>query len=194
MSDPSLKKYKEDLDVIVGQIEKISQITNSILKHSRKLPREFIEVDIASVIDESLKILLPLFKKNNIELEKKYSKSNLKVYGNTQQLEQVMLNLINNGIDALGSNGRITISLHESEEGEVIVKIRDNGCGIDTSKLDSIFTPFYTTKPPDKGTGLGLYIVKNICKNHNAEISVESSEGKGTEFRLIFPNRGESHA
>ena len=96
------------------------------------------------------------------------------------------MNLINNAIDAMDKNGNLEISVKSLNDAEIELSIKDNGEGIDAGTIDKIFSPFYTTKAGDKGTGLGLYIVKNICKNHNAEIECKSKVNVGTTFLITF--------
>ena len=95
-------------------------------------------------------------------------------------------NILNNAIDAIGENGNITISLKPYEENHYLLEIHNDGPGMDEHTKKQIFSPFFTTKSADKGTGLGLYIVKNICQNHDAEISCESEMNSGTTFSIKF--------
>ena len=108
------------------------------------------------------------------------------ILGDEAQLEQVFLNLLNNGLDALPRGGKITI-LTEQSEGVVRVLLCDNGEGIPASSLSQIFRPFFTTKEVGRGTGLGLTIVKEILSVHGASIVAESEVGQGSSFRLEFP-------
>jgi PAS domain S-box-containing protein len=107
-----------------------------------------------------------------------------------EQIKQVISNLFDNSIDAIGAKksmggrGRIELSAQASN-GDLHIMWRDNGCGISPARLPLLFTPFTTTKAT--GTGLGLFIVKNIIENHGGNISVESEEGKGTSFKIVLP-------
>ena len=184
--DRPLKKYHDDLQVIINQINKISRITGNILKYSKKLPRQFHTINLQQVVDESLTVLEPRLQKKNIQIIKKFNTSNCLVSGDAQQLEQVLTNLVNNAIDAMPKGGTISIQIDRDNQQNLDLKITDTGTGIARDSLEQIFTPFYTTKPPDKGTGLGLYIVKNICKNHSAEITCSSQPGLGTTFTITF--------
>lgn len=107
------------------------------------------------------------------------------IFGDESEIEQVILNLFVNAADALKENGEIKISFDIIDE-NVVLKIQDNGIGISEENLDKIFSPFYTNKENDKGTGLGLYIVQNICKNHNADIQCSSKINFGTTFKITF--------
>ncbi len=185
-----LEKYRADINVILQQTQRIAKITNHILKYSKKLPRDFSNIDILMVIDESLNILEPRIEKRGITLKKTYLGGNQSgkaiIYGDAQQIEQVFTNLINNAIDALEGGGILEIRVACIEEHKIQVLIMDDGNGMDEVASEQAFLPFFTTKSANKGTGLGLYIVKNIIKNHNANILCNSTLGKGTTFTLLF--------
>jgi two-component system NtrC family sensor kinase len=105
-------------------------------------------------------------------------------------LQQVFLNIINNGIDAIGKDGEITISTKtNSRQSDIIVEITDNGPGIPKDVLQKIFDPFFTTKEVGKGTGLGLSISYSIMEKLGGRIMVASEEGRGTTFTIYLPVR-----
>lgn len=185
-NNPNLKKYEEDFDVLLDQTVKVSKITSNILKHSKKTEKEFSEINLKKIIEESLQIFDPILKKKNINLIKEFKTDEALILGDSYHLDQVLTNLINNAVDSLGEKGELKITLEKNDEDKIIIKVSDNGEGIDAKHLSQIFSPFFTTKEKDKGTGLGLYIVKNICKNHNADIKCESQKGKGTSFIITF--------
>lgn len=186
MNNDNLKKYEEDFDVLLDQSMKVSKITGNILKHSKKTEKEFAEINAKKIIDESLLIFDPIVKKKSIKLIKEYRTEDAIIFGDAYQLDQVLTNLLNNSIDSLKEEGELKIILDKNSEGKIQIIVSDNGEGIDPKNIDQIFSPFFTTKQADKGTGLGLYIVKNICKNHNAEIKCKSEKGKGTNFIITF--------
>ena len=187
-----LKKYREDLEVIANQISKVSGITGNILKYSKKLPKKFNRIDLVTLINDSLHILGPRLAKRNISVKKDFAKIDTHIVGDAQQLEQTIINLINNSVDAIIDTGVITISLAMSGNDQLQLRITDTGTGIDHEAMTQIFSPFFTTKAADKGTGLGLYIVKNICNNHHAQISCESTYDQGTTFTITFNEKGHS--
>ena len=182
------QNYTEDIDVILEQTEKISKITGNILKYGRKFPREFRPFDLVQCVENSLSILGSRLKKKEIKLTKKIDRTICNVVGDPQQIEQVLINLINNAVDAIPTVGELTVEIGKNEANEYQLSIGDTGDGIDERSIKHIFSPFYTTKSPEKGTGLGLYIVRNICKNHGADISCQSTIGKGTTFTITFHN------
>jgi two-component system NtrC family sensor kinase len=111
------------------------------------------------------------------------------------QVKQMFVNLVQNGIDAIARSGEVHISAHVSSKGDdVEIRIKDTGCGIPKENLSRLFTPFFTTKELGKGTGLGLAIAYGVVKMHSGDISVESEVGKGTTFCIILPIGGEGKA
>lgn len=183
--DDNLKQYEEDLNVISDQIDRVSAITSNILRYSKKFSKDFQKIDLKTVINESLAVLDPRIRKKKVAINKTLPDSEMLINGDQLQLEQVIINLVNNAVDAIDEVGNIDIQL-ENKNGKAILTISDNGKGIDKDFLDQIYSPFFTTKEKDKGTGLGLYIVNNILKNHNAEISCISKINEGTKFIISF--------
>lgn len=176
----------EDLNVVNDQIEKISKITGNILKHSKKLSQSFSEIDLVKLVENSCYMVEPLIKKRKVKLIKEIKLSSAQINGDPNQIEQMILNLVSNALDALPNGGELKIILQLAEENKIQLLAKDNGIGIDADSLEKIFSPFYTNKEADKGTGLGLYIVQNICKNHNAEVKCESKLNEGTTFIITF--------
>ena len=191
----TLSRYIDDLDAILSQIKKVSKITNSILRYSKKLPRHFKQVNLLEIIDDSLRIMEPRLNKKRIKLKKEYqcldNCKNAIIFGDADQIDQMLTNLINNAIDAMDSDGILIVRVECMADHIIKLQVIDNGRGMDEDTKSNIFSPFFTTKGYKKGTGLGLYVVKNICNNHNAEISCTSTPEKGTTFTVIF-NKGEN--
>ncbi|MCD6388145.1 MAG: HAMP domain-containing histidine kinase, partial [Desulfobulbaceae bacterium] len=105
------------------------------------------------------------------------------------KLEEVFLNILVNAMDATPKHGVIEISTH-FEEGQVIARISDSGCGIATETLNQVMDPFFTTKEIGQGTGLGLSICYGIMDLHGGHIELESNTGQGTTVTLTFPLKG----
>ena len=108
------------------------------------------------------------------------------------QLQQVLLNLLNNAIDAITERhgcegGELSIQAGPDTNGRVKISVRDNGAGISPENLKKIFSPFFTTKPPGKGTGLGLYVCYGIIEGMGGAMEVESQRGVGTTFVVSLP-------
>jgi len=185
-NDTSLDKFNEELSVIIDQVYKISKTTGYILKNAKRVSSKFSYFSLSKILDSTIGNIDPLFKMKNVSIERNYSGKDLVIHGNVEQIEQVIMNLSNNALDAMEEGGILTISVGENQLGEIELSISDNGKGIPPENIDRIFSPFFTTKIGEKGTGLGLYIVNNICKNHNAELKCNSQVGEGTEFIITF--------
>ena len=181
-----LKPYNEDLEVILSQASKISKITGNILKYGKKRSKDFQRINLIQVIQETINILEPRFQKKGIMVNLDLQCHKCNIFGDSSQCEQVVTNLLNNAVDAIGQNGNINITLKPDGKEHCLLQIHDDGPGMDEHTKRQIFSPFFTTKTADKGTGLGLYIVKNICHNHDAEISCESEINSGTTFSIQF--------
>ena len=176
-----------DLDMIIQQTEKIADTTRSILHYSRKLPHSFSPTNLNEVIRHSVKILEPRIKKSKIDVKLNIPEKSAIIWGNSNQLEQVFCNLINNSLDFVKpGEGKITITIEEILLKDQIKSYhlihQDNGPGIPPEFRDKVFSPFFTTKDSDRGTGLGLFIVKNIISNHKGSISLEPQNSSGARF------------
>ena len=185
-TNKNIGNYKDDLNSILHQTELVSKITRNILKHSKKPTKILQKINLCEAIDNCIEILVPVIKKKNVQIIKDFKDDNVIIKFDQLDIEQAVMNLINNALDSMDENGQITISIFKSDDNCPMLKIKDNGSGIEENILDQVFLPFFTTKDPEKGTGLGLYIVKNICDNHSTDIKCESKPGEGTEFTLTF--------
>jgi len=169
-------------------VEKIQKIVDDMLHFARPKAAHFQEEDINEVIGKSLAILQAKMKKGNIALVFEKGKNLPPLRIDLHQIQQVLINLMLNAIQAMEKGGTLTLrAFRETDEG-VGVEIRDTGIGIPAANLKKIFDPFFTTK--SEGTGLGLSITMKILDNHRASLDVESEEGKGSVFTLHFPGEG----
>jgi signal transduction histidine kinase/FixJ family two-component response regulator len=184
---------REDLRRIVEQADRMDKIIKNIHFFARKSEFKMEEIDINQPIEDSLMFLTEQLRVHNIRLNKLLALDLPKIKGDTNQLQQVFLNLITNARDAIDSlknpnGGEITVRTSLSEDKKNIeIIFQDAGCGIPKENLESIFNPFFTTKSPEGGIGLGLSIVYRIIENHKGRIEVESEMGKGTIFKIILP-------
>ncbi|MDH3268758.1 MAG: ATP-binding protein [Ignavibacteria bacterium] len=183
---PKLEPYSEDLKTILDQTNKISTITKNLLRHSKQSQSNRRKIDIKGTISRSIIILQPLLKKRNIKCSFNSEVKNSTVIADDLQIEQIMTNLILNAADAISNDGTIEVELKSANDSILTVSIEDNGSGIEPENIDKIFSPFYTSKLHGEGTGLGLYIVQNICKSHGIGINCRSKVGSGTTFNLDF--------
>lgn len=179
-----------ELDAVIRQIELIGKVTKNIMYYARRLPGGFSKIDLNKAVRNSINILEPKIKKLQVKVHLDFPDSSSFVWGNSVQLEQVFCNLLNNSLDVLEKeNGWIKIKVSEiitikDKFSRFQITYQDNGPGIQDFIKDQIFLPFFTTKPQDQGTGLGLFIAKNIIKDHGGNIKLEKSPEHGVCFTI----------
>ncbi len=195
-TDPQFgKKLEEDnlrrrLETIQKSAFRCRDITRKLLRFVRKTDFNLQEHDVHDIIDGVIDDLLgPEIKVSNLELRRVYDRSLQNILTDVNQLQQVILNIVNNASDAIGNdNGEINITTN-SRGSNIVVSIRDTGCGMTPDQLEKVFLPFFTTKEVGKGTGLGLSVSYGIVRGLGGEIEVESAKDHGTTFRLVLPPR-----
>lgn len=176
------------LQKVRHQAERATNIVNNLLNFSRTgNATEFSDLDISRVLDDTLQLLEPQLRGNQIRIVRDYDPDAPLVFGNAGKLQQVFTNLLLNARDAIPAGGSIEISTIPSEDHSLIVEISDTGMGIAPENVAKIYDPFYTTKGVGRGTGLGLAVSYGIVQEHSGHIGVESSPGRGTTFRITLP-------
>ena len=193
MDAPAGSVINKDLKKIVEQADRMDAIIKNIRFFARKSEFKMEELDINKPIEDSLMLLNEQLKVHNIRFRKDLDKDLPRIKGDSNQLQQVFLNLITNARDAIDirndpSGGELIIKTALSEDKKSIeIFFEDSGCGIPGEDMENIFNPFFTTKSPDGGIGLGLSIVYRIIENHKGRIEAESKLGKGTVFKIALP-------
>jgi two-component system NtrC family sensor kinase len=180
----------EDLNVIIDQAERCSRIVKGLLGFSRRTASEKAEINVNTLIENSLSMVKNQAKFHNIIFDVALDKTIPEVKVDPSQIQQVFLNLLLNASDAMEEKGRITIAsrLVETDNGKFIeLEFTDTGPGIPEEIMGRIFEPFFTTKPTGKGTGLGLSVSYGIIKKHGGQIFVKSEYGKGASFFIHLP-------
>ncbi|HDH50585.1 MAG TPA: response regulator [Nitrospirae bacterium] len=184
---------RDDLNKIVEQADRMDRIIRHVRFFARKSDFHLREMDMNGPVNDALMLLSEQLKVHNIRVKKSLSGDLPGVLGDPNQLEQVFLNLITNARDAIDilqrpEGGEIKIKSGTSGDRKHIeLTFEDTGCGISEKALEHIFNPFFTTKSPDGGMGLGLSIVYRIIENHKGRIEVKSRTGRGTMFRIFLP-------
>ncbi|WP_404363054.1 ATP-binding protein [Corallococcus coralloides] len=184
----------EFLDVIVEEVNRLNGVVTAFLDYSRPLKQNFGPTDLNEVVTRTMRLIqndMPPTAELAVELDLRLPRAE----GDAEQLKQVLINLVQNAVQALGPQpGRITVRTEKPERfGDirsagaefVEVRVSDTGPGIPADQQPHIFVPFFTTK--QKGTGLGLAICQRIVKNHGGSISVQSKVGEGTAFIIRLP-------
>ncbi|MDX9825312.1 MAG: GNAT family N-acetyltransferase [Sphaerochaeta sp.] len=177
--------HHEYVQDILTYSKTASDVIKELSIYSRKEEvKQTQQVEIVRVLEFSLRLALRGVDSQNIRVERNYH-ALPSIEANEGKLQQLFLNLIVNAIQAMNGNGKLTLSCVE-KDGFVQVKVGDTGCGIPEKHMSQIFTPFFTTKAPGSGTGLGLSNCYNIVEKMGGRIRVKSEENVGSEFTIIF--------
>lgn len=183
--EASDEKALSKLNIIAGEVARLEKLLSELrdLYSPRTLDRE--EMDINELIHDIYQLVREECRKKNIRLEVSTDAAKVFVNGDRAKLEQVLLNLTKNAIEAVGDEGRVTVSSSVNDT-IVEVSISDSGCGISEKNQEKVFSPFFTTKK--QGTGLGLSVSKSILESHpGCSLGFESEQGKGTTFTVKMP-------
>ncbi len=192
---PMPAEVRSDLLAVRVQAERILRVTRSILTFSRGTVSTLKAVDINCVVRSCVAIAGERVSALSVRLERIIAPSLPPVMGDRDRLETVILNLINNGIDAvspLGAGGIVSVQTRPTQmDGRpgVQITVSDNGPGIPNEIIDRVFDPFFSTKPPGQGTGLGLFLTYGIVSDHRGKIEV-MSRGAGALFSVLLPAVG----
>ncbi|HHT9110423.1 MAG TPA: sensor histidine kinase, partial [Candidatus Brocadiaceae bacterium] len=182
------EKLLGQIKTISDQIVKCQKTIRNLLDFSRKSDCERKLCDIHYLIRNTLSLVEHRIKIHKINLQETFDDRIPPVLVDGNQIQQVILNLVNNAVDALPQGGNISIETRMNpESGALEIIFEDNGIGISDEDKKHIFTPFFTTKEPGKGTGLGLSICNNIISAHKGKIAMESRLGNGTRFIISLP-------
>ena len=186
-SDDNLEEITRAVGQIRTQGDRCKEITYKLLSFARKTDPTIREVELNEVVDEVIGLTSQKTRYANVRIETELSSDLPTINASPSELQQVLLNLVNNAIDAIERpGGTVTVATRTDNDG-VILEVRDTGKGIPEANLGRIFDPFFTTKPVGKGTGLGLPICYGIVEKMGGRISVESEIEKGTNFTVFIP-------
>jgi two-component system NtrC family sensor kinase len=181
---------KADFDLaltkIKNGIERARRITHQLLGFVRKTDSHFSEIDLTDLIHEAIELVKMEAGDRHIELISGSDEDRVTIFSDPYQLRQVLINLLTNAIQATSEAGEIKIHLVNAAD-NVSFSIVDNGRGVPKENMDKIFEPFFSTKAPGQGTGLGLFVTRGILGKLEGRIELESRLGHGAEFRVILP-------
>ena len=171
---------------ILNQADRAREVVQHLLAFSRSRQTSIADiVDMAALIRQTLVFLKNQIRIGQVTVHTKLPEEPLRVNGNANQLQQVLVNIILNAVQAMGPGGLLTVELDTVAGGMAQIRINDSGPGIPEEVKTHIFDPFFTTK--NEGTGLGLSVSNSIIQDHGGQISVESSQGQGTTFYITLP-------
>ncbi|CCO24121.1 c-type heme family protein [Maridesulfovibrio hydrothermalis] len=175
-----------DLDIILKHASQAQNVLQDLLNFARPRPIELAELDLAGAVANAVGVFRVQAEKNGVQVLYFVDENLPSITTNAQAIEQILANLLNNGLDAVKpGSGVIDISLYSSGEEEVLLRVADNGSGLDRESIGNIFDPFFTTKEVGKGTGLGLAVVYGLVKDLGGRIEVENDNG--AVFSVYLP-------
>jgi two-component system NtrC family sensor kinase len=175
----SVKKIEE-------HVERARKVVHNMLGYARRMEPRLEDVDVNQTIHQTVDLLENYARNNNIDIQTDLSPSLPIIAGDQAQLQQVVLNLVNNAIDAIGRDGSISVT-SRADKTDIRIIIADSGPGIPESVQKKVFDPFFTTKSTGKGTGLGLWISYSIIEKMGGNLALQSREGQGATFTISLP-------
>jgi two-component system NtrC family sensor kinase len=178
-----------ELSIIIDETSRCGNIVKNLLLFSKQRVGEFKDEDVGQIIKRSIALISHHLEMNNVRLELDMPEHPVIVYCDAQQIEQMLLAMEINAIEAMPEGGTLRIELKEVNTDKIQIKVIDTGVGIPENVLPHIFEPFFTTKKEGKGTGLGLAVVYGIVERHGGQISVESKVNFGTTFTIVLPKK-----
>ena len=185
------EEIQDNLRLISQQVDRASKIINQMRELTRKSDLKLHPLDLNPLIEETVEFLAPQFRLSGISANLSLVEDPPLVLGDRTRLEQVLLNLMTNARQAMEDSDRrklqVETRIEPSTERPLIVEIQDTGCGFDSSSVEKLFTPFYSTKEAGRGTGLGLSISLRIIEEHGGTIHASSQKGEGSRFVIRLP-------
>jgi two-component system NtrC family sensor kinase len=182
------EEMKNYLSVMDTEMNRVTNIVKDLLTFARRSKPRIEKVNINSIVEQSLSLLENKIKLQNVNLQTQLDETLPLVPCDFSQIQQVFMNLIINGTEAMSNGGELNIKTYHTPDNEFVeIEVTDSGTGIPEEHLSKIFDPFFSTKEAGKGVGLGLSIVYGIVNEHKGSIDVKSAKGKGTTFNIKLP-------
>jgi len=185
------EKTLRRLKIIASQIDQITATVKNLLMATRQARMSMRPVEVNELVLETLALTEPVLNARGIIVKTDLGEKLPQVFGDADRLRQVLLNLINNSIDAMPHGGRLMIhsftEIQDENSSQVVIEIRDTGCGIDSEDIDRIFEPMFTTKRIGEGVGLGLAICRETVEEHDGRIIARSEPSNGAVFIIQLP-------
>jgi signal transduction histidine kinase len=180
------RQADKDIEEIVSASLHAREIIKKLLLSARQMPPEKTHVNLNQVVEDGLYLLEARCNKEGIELMRSLSPDLPEITADPAQVNQVLVNLVVNSVQAMSEGGRLTVQTLVCE-GHVLLIVEDTGIGMSEEVVKQVFIPFFTTKDVGQGTGLGLPVVHGIVTSHGGSIKVESQVGRGTRFEVRLP-------
>ncbi|TQK63900.1 two-component system sporulation sensor kinase A [Brevibacillus sp. AG162] len=182
---PTLSEGATYTDIMLSELDRINFIVSELLVLAKPQTLNVKRILLHPLIESVVKFLESEANLNNITINTIFSQMPIAINGEENQVKQVFINILKNSLDAITTNGEISIETTCLHNNQVLIRFTDNGCGISQELLPRLGEPFYTTK--EKGTGLGLLVSNKIMKDHQGTITISSEINKGTLVEIMFP-------
>jgi signal transduction histidine kinase len=182
------EELRSEISLMRESAVKANNIVTDLLKFSRQSKPDLEVHDMRETVEAALRLTAFPIRKAHVQVIKNLTVKPVLMVYDDQQVEQVLVNMISNALQAMPTGGLLRVSMN-TESGSLAIEIQDTGIGIPAENLSRIFDPFFTTKPEGEGTGLGLSVSYGIISNHNGRIEVNSIVGQGTTFTILLPIR-----
>jgi PAS domain S-box-containing protein len=181
------EKDRERLRIVREQVERVIRLVQTLMNFARPQQHDSASIlRVEEILERSLQLITETARHRRIAIERDFDET-APIRAQGERLERAFLNLFVNACDAMVEGGVLRVATRTLETGGVEVRIEDTGAGIAPEDLERIFEPFYTTKAPGRGSGLGLLVTRGIVLEHMGAIDVQSELGKGTQFRSRLP-------
>ena len=178
----------ESLQVIRDNASRANAIVTDMLTFARQTPPAMLRRDLRETIEGSLRLTNYMLRKGKVELDLELPPDPVVLTFDSQQIQQVIINLVQNAVQAMPDGGRLGVHLRR-DDGYAVVEVQDTGMGISPEHLPRVFDPFFTTKPEGQGTGMGLSVSYGIISRHHGTIEANSKPGEGARFTIRLPLR-----
>ena len=192
---PEAMEHYQDLQnaalKVEQNVDRAKSITHRLLGFARRVDPSSESLPLNPIVEQAIAFLQNEANYRGITIERDFSKKDLRVATDVGQLQQVILNILDNAIDAVGQGGKVTVSTMLDDQGTACISLRDNGPGIPEDRLGQIFDPFFTTKKTGEGTGLGLSICYSIMESLGGTVCARNHPEGGAEFTICLPTSGQ---
>ena len=183
---PDRPEDQRTADIMIQEVDRLNRVVGQLLEFARPISIEPKEISLEALLKDAVRLIEDQAAEKNISVTIRKNAQIDTVWGDPDRINQILLNLFLNAIDAMENGGKLHVEISANHSGEICITVSDTGSGISPQHLSRIFDPYFTTK--SSGTGLGLAIAHNIVEAMGGKIYVESQKNRGTTFTVILPN------
>lgn len=185
-------KINESAQAIDEQAQRMTGLVRELMDYARARRPEDGVADVGALIERTVAVLVPMARKRRVTLHVDRGPNRVSTSKSSQELQQIVTNLVVNGVDAQPGGGRVAVAVHPAAvDNRFVIAVADSGPGIPELVQEKMFDPFFTTKPPGEGTGLGLSVTLGLVREWGGDLNMTSSERDGTRFEVVLPGKVE---